>query len=110
MLKVIADVLPRANGYRAPDCGALLTEVRHFGVGTAGRFRRLLSRHRRALRVYDRSALKDRAYLRSVAEEHGDAELRTMLLKQRCFSWEALVRTAMELEFGSAYYEQYGRG
>jgi hypothetical protein len=100
LLAVLRRQLPRRNGYLAPDCASLVQEARLFGVNTRGKFRQLISKHRRQLVEYDRSALKDAVYLESLRQDHGDEAVREVQRKQRCFTWEALTRTAFEFEFG----------
>jgi hypothetical protein len=103
MLAVLRRNLPRRNGYMSPDCASLIIEAQEFGVHTRGQFQRLISRHRRQLIAYDRSALRDVSYLSHLRQEHGEDTVREALRKQRCYTWEALTRTAFEFEFGEAY-------
>lgn len=90
------------------DTASLIAEAERFGVVTTKQFRRLLLRHRRALIEADRSALADVSYMNSLREDLGSRAVSEMQRRQRCFGWEALVRTAYELEFGEAY-EKFAR-
>jgi hypothetical protein len=72
-------------------------------VHTRGQFRRILLKHRRALVAEDRAALADEFYMQAIRADRGEDYVSTLIRKQRCFAWEALVRNAFELEFGEAY-------
>jgi hypothetical protein len=108
MTSCLRAVLPRRSGYRPVDCESLIAEAERFGIRTPRQFRKLLLRHRKALIEDDRSALLDSTYLRALREDMGRDAIADMLRRQRCFAWEALVRTAYEREFGEAY-EDFAR-
>ncbi len=91
-----------------PNCEELISEAAHFGIGTPQRLRKLLLKHRRALIADDRETLQASGYLRLIAEEHGESYVTEMKRKQRCFTWEGLMRNALGLEFGELY-EAYAR-
>jgi hypothetical protein len=103
VLAVLRETLQERNGYLAPNAAELLSEARQFGVTTRRKFRHLLLRHRRQLIADDREALSEAPYLNHIREDHGAAYVSEMQRKQRCFTWEALVRKALELEFGADY-------
>jgi hypothetical protein len=103
--KVAKETLPRRNGYRPINSAEILTELRYFGIGRIHQLRRLLQKHRKALVSYDRDSLTDRVYLAAMRDMHGDAEITSIIRFQRSFSWEALIRTALEMEFGARYDE-----
>jgi hypothetical protein len=86
-----------------PNCEELISEANHFGVGSPLRLRRLLLKHRRALIADDRETLLASGYMRIVAAEYGELHVADLRRKQRCFTWEGLVRNAFELEFGERY-------
>lgn len=108
LLRTLRRALPRRNGYASPNCEELISEASHFGVGSPLRMRRLLLKHRRTLIADDRETLLASGYMRLVAEEYGESHVAELRCKQRCFTWEALVRNAFELEFGERY-EAYTR-
>jgi len=103
LLRTLRRALPRRNGYLPPNSGELIAEARQFDVGTPLRLRRLLLKHRRALIADDRETLLADGYMNLIAQEHGLSHVAELRRKQRCFTWEALVRTAFELEFGERY-------
>jgi hypothetical protein len=41
--------------------------------------------------------------MRMIASDYGDSYVAELGQKQCCFTWEALVRNAFELEFGERY-------
>lgn len=108
LVRALRRALPRRNGYMKPDSIGLIEEARAFGVGNPSRLRRVLLKHRRALVADDRAVILDDVYMQIVAADHGEAHVAQLRRKQRCFTWEALMRTAFELEFGERY-EAYSR-
>jgi hypothetical protein len=108
LLRTLRRALPRRNGYMKPNSNGLIEESRVFGIGTPSRLRRVLLKHRRALVADDRATLLDGAYMRIVAADYGEAHAAELRRKQCCFTWEALMRTAFELEFGERY-DAYSR-
>ena len=103
MLAVLRTTLPKRNGFAAPNTSELLEEARRFGITSRRKLRHLLLRHRRQLIADDRAALREAPYINHIRIDHGSAYVAEMRRKQRCFSWEALVRNAFELQFGEAY-------
>ena len=103
ILSVLRATLPTRNGYMAPNTAELLCEARRFGFTSRRKFRQLLLRHRRQLIADDRGALAEAPYINHIRDEFGAAYVAEMLRKQRCFTWEGLVRIAFELEFGEEY-------
>ena len=106
LARILSRTLPRRNGYIAPNTAELLTELSHFGIANELQFRHLLLKHRRTLIADDREHLYSRPFLAAVAEDYGANRVQDMKRRQYCFSWEGLVRNALELEFGEAY-EKY---
>jgi hypothetical protein len=106
--RILSQTLPRRNGYLRPNTAELLKEATDFGIHTELQFRRLLLKHRRALLADDRAALRDRLYMASLSDDNSEAHLLDMRRRQFCFTWEALTRNALELEYGAAY-EEYSR-
>ena len=94
--------LPRRNDFGVINYPALMDEARRFGVNTRAQFRRLLLRHRRALIESDREPL-DALNERIFRSEMGDEKFFDLIRRQRWFSWEAMTRIALELEFGDDY-------
>jgi hypothetical protein len=103
ILSVLRAALPKRNGYMVPNTAELLDEAQRFGINSRRKLRHLLLRHRRQLIADDRAALCEAPYINHIREDHGAAYVAEMQRKQRCFTWEGLVRNAFELEFGEAY-------
>ena len=103
IVAILSGTLPRKNGYVRINAASLLKEAVHFKVDTFLKYRRLILKHRLALLRADRGAVLDSTYLRLCTENYAEPTAREMRRRQFCFSWEALARTAFELEFGSRY-------
>jgi hypothetical protein len=99
MHTVARRLFPRRSDYSDLPWNELLPELARFGVVTRGAFTRLMKRHRRQLIAIDRDPLSPRevAYFK---QEYGEAFVSDALRRHYWFALQALVRTAMELEFG----------
>jgi hypothetical protein len=99
---ILRRIMPRRNNVGIINYTALLEEMRIFGVLTKGQFRKLMLKHRRTLIEADREPLTPQME-RLMRNEDGDANVADRLRRQYWFSWEALTRLALELEFGERY-------
>ena len=108
MERIMRRVLPRRNQEAPINYEELLGEARDFGILTRAQFRALLLRHRRALIAADRGPLtaQDERICRA---DWGDTVVSERLRRQFWFSWEAMTRIALELEFLDKY-ERYSQG
>lgn len=99
--RIARRILPRRNDYMADPAlfDALLPELQQLGITTRGRLERLLTRHRRALLTDDRSRLAPHE-IRIYIEMYGDLDVRDALRRQYWFAYPALIRNALEREFG----------
>ena len=79
----------------------LLPELHAFGIRTHGDLRRLMKRHRRVLLAEDRARMTRREQ-RFYGEVFGSDFVRDAVRRQYWFSYPALVRNALEREFGEA--------
>lgn len=102
IMNVLRQTLPRKNNFGPINYGELVEEARFFGVNTRAQFRRLMLRHRRKLIKIDGEPL-DAIHERIYREDLGNETFVDLLRRNRWFSWEALTRIALELEFGDAY-------
>jgi hypothetical protein len=96
-------IFPRRNDY-AQDMALyeeLVTELGHFGIITQGDLKCLMTKHRRALLADDRSPLTAWEQ-RHFSEMFGAAFVQDALRRQYWFAYPALVRNALESEFGEA--------
>lgn len=99
---VLRRTLPRRNRFGPINYEELLDEAVRFGIRTRGEFRRLMLRHRRAIIEIDREPL-DALHQHIYRSEMGNHAFYDLIRRQRWFSWEAMTRHALELEFGEAY-------
>jgi hypothetical protein len=99
--KVLRSVFPRRNDHVTEMAlfEELLPELSRFGIRDRGSLKRLMTKHRRALLADDRSPLavwEQRHY----TEMYGADFVRDAVRRQYWFAYPALVRNALESEFG----------
>lgn len=96
-------LFPKRNDYVTDPAlfEELLPELHAFGIRTRGDLHRLMARHRRALRIEDRSRLTRREQ-RACAEMFGIDFVRDAVRRHYWFAYPALIRNALEREFGEA--------
>jgi hypothetical protein len=102
MAREMQRILPNRNNTGLIDYGSLLDELAHFGVTTRADFRSLILRQRRALIEADRGPL-DAVSERLYRKEFGEAHMNDRLRRQYWWSWEAMIRLALEFRFGDSY-------
>lgn len=105
--KIAASLLPRRNDYGNNTYDDLVSELANFGIKTRGAFMRLMKRHRKQLLQIDRDPLLP-SEIKFFSQEFGDVFVRDALRRQYWFALPAMIRTALELEFGeaAAVYEE----
>lgn len=105
--KIAASLLPRRNDYGNNTYDDLVVELANFRIGTRGAFMRLMKRHRKQLLQIDRDPLLPWE-VNFFSQEFGEAFVRDALRRQYWFALPAMIRTALELEFGeaAAVYEE----
>lgn len=94
-------LFPKKNDYGTASFDELLPELERFGLTRRAQFVRLMKRHRRGLLQIDRDPLAPWE-VRFFTQEFGEAFVKDALRRQYWFAYPALVRTALELEFGEA--------
>jgi hypothetical protein len=77
----------------------LLPDLQRFGIGNRGELKRLMTKHRKALLRDDRSPLLQWQQ-RHFSEMFGAPFVRDAVRRQYWFAYPALVRNALESEFG----------
>jgi hypothetical protein len=99
--QVARNIFPKRNDYVSDPAlfDELLPELSRFGVSNRGQLKRLLTRHRRALLADDRSRLAPHE-IRLYVEMFGAEETKDAIRRQYWFGYPALVRNALESEFG----------
>ncbi|MDK2123915.1 hypothetical protein PZA18_07615 [Chitinimonas sp. DQS-5] len=99
--KILSSFFPKRNDY-AEDCfDELVPELMSWEIHTAGQFSKMMKRHRRQLRRLDRQKLPAWE-IDHYSEMYGREWVRDALRRQYWFAYPALVRIALELEFGEA--------
>ena len=100
---IMRSLFPKRNDYVTDPAlfNELLPELHAFGIHTSGDLRRLMARHRRALLADDRHRLTQREQ-RLYAEMFGSDFVRDAVRRHYWFAYPALVRNALEREFGEA--------
>jgi hypothetical protein len=97
--RVMSRVFPKKNDYGDASFDELVQELARFGIVSVGEFKRLMTKHRRALLQLDRSRLL--AWERQDAtKEYGRTFVTDAMRRQYWFAYPALVRNAVEFEFG----------
>ncbi len=99
--KVMQGIFPRRNDY-VEDMALyeeLLPELRRFGIADRGSLERLMKKHRQSLMADDRSPLATWEQ-RHFSEMFGAEFVRDAVRRQYWFAYPALVRNALESEFG----------
>ncbi|MFO1253582.1 MAG: hypothetical protein U1E77_21150 [Inhella sp.] len=92
-------IFPKRNDFGGASFDELVPELAALGVQTRAQFKRLMTKHRRALLRIDRDRLKPWE-IRAFSEWRGAASVKDCLRRNYWFAYPALVRTAAELEFG----------
>jgi hypothetical protein len=95
----MSKIFPRRNDYGDASFEELVPELSAVGIHKAGDFRRLMLKHRLALLQGDRDRLAPWEQ-RNYSEMFGEAFVRDAVRRQYWFAFPALVRIAIEMEFG----------
>ena len=96
---VVRTLLPKRNDYGPGIDEELVRELAAVGVQTRGALARLIKRHRRRLLAIDRDRLAGWEQ-RHFVESFGAEFVRDACRRQYWFALPALVRIALELEYG----------
>ena len=97
--KMMSHIFPNNNDYGTASFDELVPELDRLGITTIGKFRNLMTKHRRKLLSIDRSPLSPWE-VRHASESFGELFVKDAIRRQYWFAYPALVRTAAELEFG----------
>ncbi|WPH23489.1 hypothetical protein [Variovorax paradoxus] len=92
-------IFPKKNGYGEASFEELLPELARFNIKTRGRFVALMTHHRKRLLRIDSEPL-DAWHERYYRSELGDRFVSDALRRRYWFAYPALIRIALELEFG----------
>lgn len=94
-------LFPKRNDYGDAPFADLVPELARFGIATSGDFIKLMKHYRRALLTLDRERLSPWEQ-QHFAESFGTAFVKDAVRRNYWFAYPALVRIAMEMEFGEA--------
>ena len=96
---IMRRIFPKKNDYGGASFDELVPELARWGIRTTGKFRRLMTKHRKTLLRIDRDSLApwERKHF---AEDYGTEFVADAVRRQYWFAYPALVRCAAELEFG----------
>jgi hypothetical protein len=97
--KTMRSLFSRRNDYGDLSFGELSIELQRFGINTHGKFSMLMKRHRRKLIEIDRRSLSAQE-VKLYSAEFGEKFVKDAVRRQYWFAFPALVRSALELEFG----------
>lgn len=86
------------------DLEEVIGELKRFSITTKLQVRLFLKRYRRQLLDIDKSPL-DTCHQRIFREDLGDEEYLDAIRRQYWFCYPALIRIAMEIEFGDEYQQ-----
>jgi len=103
--KVMGSLFPKNN-----DCATLaeldevVCELKNFSIKTKLQVRLLLKKHRSQLLDIDKEPL-DSCSRRLYRQDLGDVKYLDAMRRQYWFCYPGLIRTALEIEYGSVYDE-----
>jgi hypothetical protein len=101
--KIMRKLFPKRNDCAAiEDLDEVVDELKRFSVVTKLQVRLFLKKHRRQLLDIDKESL-DSFHQKLYREDLGDSEYLDTVRRQYWFCYPALIRTAMEIEFGADY-------
>jgi hypothetical protein len=92
-------IFPKRNDYGDASFDELVPELARFGIMTIGKFKSLMTKHRRELLRMDRDPLA-LFEIRMFSEDYGRAHVMDTVRRQYWFAYPGLVRVAIEMEFG----------
>ena len=96
---IAASVFPKRNDYGVNAYDEIVDELSRFGIENRGDFIKLMKRHRRELRRIDRDPLLPWE-VKFFSQEFGSAFVKDAIRRQYWFAIPAMIRNALELEFG----------
>ena len=102
--KALRRFFPAKNDDFPSDYGEELAELRAFGIASEEQLDELLHRRAEAVLEIDRSPMSE-SDIRMHSEDSGEEFVAKRLREGFWFSYPALLRIVLELEFGKAYEE-----
>ena len=102
--RILKQFFPAKNDDFVSDYVEELAELRHFGIATEEQLGALLDQRADAVMEIDRSPMSE-SDVQMHSEASGEEFVATRLREGFWFSYPALLRIALELEFGKSYEE-----
>ncbi len=102
---VLKNILPERNNFYACSYGEEYEDLIEFGIDTTEKLTDLLSKHLSAIMAEDSSVEVDEATYDYFCEEMGKSVIEERIENGYWYSWPALLRLALEEEFGEKYIE-----
>ncbi len=100
--RVLTEMFPKRNDFAESDYSEELAELHHFGIKSEEDFRQLLVKHRAKILEIDASPM-DNWHEEYYQREYPDQPVRERIDQGFWFAFPALLRLALELEFGEQY-------
>ncbi|RYZ56447.1 MAG: hypothetical protein EOP49_00365 [Sphingobacteriales bacterium] len=107
LYQTLKEAFPSQNDFYETDYHEELQELNDFGIATVGQLKSFLAKHRLTVLAIDADPL-DEFHEQHYKNEYGDALVDERIKGGYWFAFPALLRIAMELEFGDAY-RQYSK-
>lgn len=101
---ILLQTLPEQNDFYKNDYCEELEELLYFGIDTKISLLDLIVKHRETLLGIDAEEL-DEFHIKYYKEEYGEDYVNNRIKNKFWFSYNALLRIALELEFGEKYVE-----
>lgn len=103
--KTMRSLFPKKNDFASKaELAEVVEELKEFAILTKLQVRLFLKKYRHQLLEIDKQPL-DAIHQQIYREMNGDAEYLDSIRRQYWFAYPALIRTAMEIEFGDSYEE-----
>lgn len=101
---VLSQALPKQNDFFETDYAEELQELFDFGIDTKITLENLIAKHKESLLEIDSGELEE-FEINSYKEEFGEEFVNERVNNKFWFSYSALLRLALELEFDEKYIE-----
>lgn len=101
---VLSETLPKQNDFFETDYSEEFQELLDFGIDTKISLQNLILKHKESLLEIDSDEL-DESEINSYKEEFGEEFVNERIKNKFWFSYSALLRLALELEFDEKYIE-----
>ena len=101
---ILLQTLPEQNDFYKNDYCEELEELLYFGIDTKISLLDLIVKHRETLLDIDGEEL-DEFHIKYYKEKYGEDYVNNRINNKFWFSYSALLRIALELEFGEKYAE-----